>query len=210
MFIVLESIDGGGKGRQREELCAKLENRFMETKLKTAGFPIHNAFYENVIHPALQEEVKMNRASWVLSYLLDKTLHTDEIKPFLRSVDSLFIADGYLTTTIAYQAHLMKQISVEKLLQYAEDFEIPAPDLTVYIDVDPEIAMQRKHKEEGHEEGLDMFEKSIEKQKRLREIFRSMVKEQTYGKWVMVDGNASIEEVTNAIIQQLLDNKVIK
>lgn len=207
MFIVLESIDGGGKGKQREEICARLES--MGIEVKSAGFPVHNAFYETVIHPALQEQAHMNRASWVLAYLLDKTLETDKLLPYVKTEKNVFVVDGYLTTTIAYQSMLMNQISLEKLLEYAKDFEIPTPDLAIYIDVDPKIAMTRKHKEEGHEEGLDMFEKSIEKQERLRNIFKTMAEKQIYCPWVIVDGNGIIEEVTDAIMSRLLDKKII-
>jgi len=202
MFIVLESIDGGGKGKQREILGqiykAKLKDNFKEE-----GFPVHNSFYENVIHPALQEETHMNKSSWVLSYLLDKTLYTDNITPFLKSETNLFLADGYFTTTIAYQGMLMNQVSVEKLIEYSKDFEIPKPDLAIYLDVDPEIAMKRKQIEPGHDEGLDMFEKSIEKQKNLRGIFKKMVNNKIYCPWVEINGNNSIEEVTNEILEVL-------
>lgn len=200
MFVVLESIDGGGKGRQREEISAYLlENS--NINLVGEEFPVHNAFYEVLVHPALQEQTTMNSASWVLSYLLDKTLQADRIEPHVGTKDSLFFADGYFTTTIAYQSLLMKQVELEKLIQYSVDFKIPKPDFAIYIDVDPELALSWKQKEEGHEEGLDMFEKSIEKQKKLREIFTKMAKENIYCEWEIVDGNADIPTVTGRILE---------
>lgn len=170
MFIVLESIDGGGKGKQREELTKLIQTEHPEFNLKSQGFPLHNDFYSVLTHRALQGEIEMNNESWLLAFLLDKTLETDNIWPHVNTNDSLYLADGYFTTTIAYQAHLMGQVEHEKLLAYAKDFRIPEPDLTIYIDVDPAIAMDRKAHEDGHEEGLDMFERSLDKQKRLREI----------------------------------------
>lgn len=205
MFIVLESIDGGGKGFQRIEVTDYLVKKGL--KVKSAEFPIHNAFYETVIHPALQGEYKMNRSSWVLSYLLDKTLYTDKINESLNKGE-LFIADGYFTTTIAYQSLLMKQVPLERLIQYGEEFEIPVPDLAVFLDVEPEIAMSRKHKEEGHEEGPDIFEKSIEKQRNLRKIFKRMVEEQIYCPWEIVDGNSTPDKVTKDILNVLKKNKI--
>lgn len=206
MFIVLESIDGGGKGFQRIEITDKLVKKGIE--VKGAEFPIHNAFYETVIHPALQGEAKMNQASWVLSYLLDKTLYTDNIHEAVEE-DKIFLADGYFTTTIAYQSLLMEQVPLERLIQYGDEFDIPVPDLAIFLDVDPEVAMARKNKEEGHEEGPDMFEKSIKKQQKLRDIFKKMVNENIYCKWEMVDGNGTPEEVTNSILEVLKRHKVI-
>lgn len=207
MFIVLESIDGGGKGHQRIEVVNELDK--IGKEVKGAEFPIHNAFYETVIHPALQGETKMNPASWVLSYLLEKTLYTDNIVPFVGDKrDKVFVADGYFTTTIAYQSLLMDQVPLERLIQYGEDFEIPRPDLAIYLDVDPAVAMKRKNKEEGHEEGPDMFEKSVKKQERLQKIFQKMVKENIYCDWAQVDGNGTPEEVTKAIVDVLAKHGV--
>ncbi|MEP7103541.1 MAG: hypothetical protein ABI721_02425 [Candidatus Dojkabacteria bacterium] len=208
MFIVLDSIDGAGKGKQREVLIEYLSKN-LKIELETEGFPVHNEFYANVIHPCLQEEKSMNGPSWVLSYLLDKTLVAPKIEPFVKSKNNLFIADGYLTTTIAYQSLLMKQVKLNKLIKYSEDFQIPKPDIAIFIDADPEVAFERKRKEEGHNEGLDMFEKSLKKQKKLQAIFNKMVDKQIYCKWVRVDGNGSINEVLENIIQVLKDNDII-
>ncbi len=208
MFIVLESIDGGGKGLQRIEVSDKLAKAGY--KVEGAEFPIHNAFYETVIHPALQGEEKMNRASWVLSYLLDKTLFADKITSFLKEKDSIYLVDGYFTTTIAYQSLLMGQVELNKLIAYGEEFDIPKPDLAIFLDVNPEVAIARKQKEEGHDEGPDMFEKSITKQKKLQEIFRRMVKENIYCDWEQVDGNGSIEEVTQLILDVLKKRAITK
>jgi len=207
MFIVLESIDGGGKGLQRIEVSDYLAKKGIN--IKGVEFPIHNVFYESIIHPALQGETTMNSASWILSFLLDKTLFANKIRPYLNQANKIFLADGYFTTTIAYQSLLMKLVELDKLLQYGVEFEIPKPDLTIYLDVEPEIAIERKNKEEGHEEVPDMFEKSIEKQKQLQSIFRKMVKEQIYCPWVQIDGNKTIKEVTNSIVDILKKRKII-
>lgn len=207
MFIVLDSIDGGGKGHQREKLLDHFKKN-SSIEIASEEFPVHNEFYETVIHPALQEEVQMNKASWVLSYLLDKTLAADSIRPHVKSKDSIFIADGYFTTTIAYQSLLMKQVPIKRLLQYSEEFDIPKPDFCIYIDVDPEIAFKRKELEEGHDEGLDMFEKSINKQRKLRNIYKKMVKKSIYSKWFQIDGNNSSDDVTESILQVLRENNI--
>lgn len=198
MFIVLDAIDGAGKGAQRIEITNILAEKGIE--IKTEEFPVHNAFYETVVHPALQEKTKLNQASWVLSFLLDKTMNADAIVPFIGQSNKHYIADGYFTTTIAYQSLLSNQVPLEKLIQYGEDFSIPKPDLAIFLDTDPEVAMQRKFKEEGHDEGLDMNEKSIEKQKKLQTIFNKMYDEQIYCKWEKVDGNGTLKEVTDDIM----------
>ncbi len=208
MFIVLDSIDGAGKGLQRIEVSNYIRTS-LNKEVHGEEFPVHNAFYETVIHPALQQQTKLNKASWVISYLLDKTLEADRINPYVGNPDNLFIADGYFTTTLAYQCFLMEQVSLEKLLEYSSDFEIPKPDLAIFIDADPEVAMKRKEKEEGHDEGLDIFEKDLAKQNKLRNIYENMYKNNVYCKWDKVDGNGTIQEVTNNILQILKNHKII-
>lgn len=208
MFIVLDSIDGAGKGKQREVLEMYLRKN-TKLDIKTEGFPVHNKFYEHVVHPALQEETTMNSASWVLSYLLDKTLEAPTIERYVNKLDNLYIADGYFTTTIAYQSLLMKQIKLMSLLSLGKKFGIPLPDIAIFIDTDPEVAFKRKQAEEGHNEGLDMFEKSLEKQKKLQHYFRKMAKGNIFCKWEVVDGNGTIEDVLNNIVKVLKVNDII-
>lgn len=207
MFIVIDAIDGAGKGRQRLELVKYLTARNMP--VESIEFPFHDTFYKTVIHPALQGEAKLNPASWVLAYLLDKTLHAGQIAPYVGDPHKFMIADGYFTTTIAYQSFLMKQVSIKKLLTYGKEFQIPVPDLAIYLDVKPEVAVSRKQQEEGHDEGPDMFEKDIAKQLKLSSIFQKMVKDQVYCEWEQADGNGSVEDVTANITAILKKRKLI-
>jgi len=207
MFIVLEGIDGAGKGHQRNELVSLLADEV--ENVTTADFPDHNsAIYEHLIHPALHEEIEVSPQGMFLSFVLDQVLWQKKISPSLGSKTNFFIADGYYTTTLVYQCLMNKTISVKKALQYAKDFEIAVPDLVVYLDVDPEIAMERKMHEEGHDEGLDIYERSLKKQKKIRQGFQQMVKDQSFGKWVQVDGSGTIEEVGGNIVEALRKNKI--
>lgn len=209
MFVVIESIDGGGKGAQRELLAKRLAG-LLGKSLDTEEFPVHNQFYEQIIHPALQEQHTLSKQSWLLSFLLDKTMQSERINPFVANVNNLFIADGYFTTTLVYQGLIQSIMSVEQLIELATLFELPKPDLTIFLDVDPAIAMQRKQTEEGHDEGLDMFEKSLDKQKMIRECFLKLAQENVYCNWEIVNGNGTLEEVYNSVTKTLNDAKIVK
>ena len=201
MFIVLEGIDGAGKGRQRTELELLLKGT---SNIKTLDFPNHESpIYKHIIHPALHEEINLNPASWFLSFALDQILITDMIKPTVNSESKHFIADGYFTTTIAYQCILNKYFTTKTALSFAREFDIPRPDLAIFIDVDPKIALSRKRNEEGHDEGMDMFERSMEKQQKIRKAFLKMVNQEIFCKWEVVDGSKGIVEVRDSIIQVL-------
>ncbi len=209
MFIVIDGIDGAGKGRQRSELVNFLADR--SDKISTTDFPDHQGeIYKHVIHPALHEEIEMTPQSWFLAFVLDQLLWSHKITPTVGSKDTHFICDGYFTTTLAYQSKLSNVMSVEEALNLAEKFALPVPDMVIFLDVDPDVAMQRKMKEDGHDEGLDIFERSLKKQQKIRKAFLDLAKDQVWTKWEVVDGNSSIEEVKNSILNILDKNKIIK
>lgn len=208
MFIVLEGIDGAGKGRQRIEITSLLDGRVKE--LHSIDFPDHQGvLYNQIIHPALHEEVELTKSGWFLSFALDQVLWQEKLKKAKQSKTEYYIVDGYYTTNIVYQSIVNKYFSLESTLEFARMFEIVEPDLTVFIDVDPEVAMARKMNEEGHDEGLDINERSITKQNKIQTGFKHMVDNQIFGKWESVDGNKSIEEVRDQIMAVLESGKYI-
>jgi len=175
MFVVIEGIDGAGKGLQRKELAKLLKaNNIL---FEQTEFPDHKGIiYPQVIHPALHQETKMSPKSMFVAFALDQMLWQSKINKYINQKNKHFIADGYYSTNLAYQVIFRKVISMESALKFAQEFDIQKPDLTIFLDVDPKVAMQRKAKEDGHEEGLDMFEGDIKKQIILRKAFLKMIK----------------------------------
>jgi len=204
MFIVLEGIDGAGKGRQRNELVSFLEGKV--SKLQTTDFPDHSGvLYQQVIKPALLEKTTLNKSAWFLSFALDQIMFQDKISPAKGSRKSFFICDGYFTTTLVYQCLVNKYFSLEQALKFAANFGIESADLNIFIDVRPETALERKMKEEGHDEGLDINERNLKKQYQIREGFLKLARENIFGTWAIVDGNGTIPEVRAAIIEVIKD-----
>ena len=101
-------------------------------------------------------------------------------------------------------------MTVKEALKLANTFYVPKPDLVIFIDVDPKIAMGRKMKEEGHDEGLDIFERNISKQEKLRKAFLDLAKNNTWTDWEVVNGNLSIEEVRDSILDILNKKNLLK
>ena len=70
MFIVLEGIDGAGKGRQRNELVAMLKGKIKD--LHTVDFPDHKGtLYRELIKPALLEKISLNKSAWFLGFAIE-------------------------------------------------------------------------------------------------------------------------------------------
>ena len=200
MFVVLEGIDGAGKGRQRNEVSALIKEEF--SQFTSVEFPDHQGvMYKNIIKPALLEKISIPKQSWFIAFALDQILFQDQISKAKESRDAFFICDGYFTTNIAYNAIVNRHLSVDKALQFADDFDIAEADLNIFIDVDPKVALTRKLMEPGHDEGLDVNERDLEKQRQIRSAYLHMAKDNIFGKWEIIPGNGSINEVTTEIMQ---------
>jgi dTMP kinase len=210
MFIVLEGIDGAGKGRQRIELIEKLKKNQPQIDITSIEFPDHNGFlYKELIKPVLLEKKTASKDSMFLAFALDQTLFQKEIIRAKGDKKIHFICDGYFTTNLVYNCLLNEFFSIKEALNLANTFGINQPDISIFIDVEPEICLKRKKGEAGHEMGLDIYERSIEKQNILRKAYKRMIKEKIFGNWLEVDGNGDIDDVSNKIFQKLLINKFI-
>ncbi len=78
---------------------------------------------------------------------------------------------------------------------------MPAPDLTIFLDISPEKAKERG----GY--GLERYEKE-EMQKRVREIFGTLGNElsaEDSGRWTVVDASEDLETVKDKIWAQVRD-----
>lgn len=201
MFIVLESIDGGGKGKQREVLSKHLQD--LGKVVKSYEFPDHNtSIWNDYLHPALHGKKKLTSGGWFSAFAFEKFLWEEELKKYKGDPSNLFIADGYYTTTLVYQCILQGVPSLDFGVQFAEELGIVKPDLAIYLDVNPKVAMERKNHEEGKED-KDINEGDIEKQYSIQEGFRKLVKENVWCNWEEVDGNGNIEEVRDLIYSKI-------
>ncbi|HLD03671.1 MAG TPA: hypothetical protein VJC17_02770, partial [Candidatus Dojkabacteria bacterium] len=71
MFIVLEGIDGAGKGLQRNEIISLLQDKVKQ--LFSTEFPDHKSvIYNALIHPGLHQEIELTPSALFLSFLLDQ------------------------------------------------------------------------------------------------------------------------------------------
>jgi dTMP kinase len=105
------------------------------------------------------------------------------------------ICDRYAFSGIAFSAS--KTSSRGPLLSYewcrAPDISLPAPDLTLFLDISPEKAAKER---KGY--GEERYEK-LEMQVRVREIFGRIGEEMGGDKWIKVDADGSREDVAQAV-----------
>ena len=104
------------------------------------------------------------------------------------------ICDRYFSSTLAYQG--LRGFSIKKALELARRFKLPKPDLIIYLKVSPEVSMSRKYKEK---KDLDRNEADKKFLKKIWDSYEKLIKGKIFSKWVVIDGEKSIEEVFSQI-----------
>lgn len=195
-FIVLDGIDGCGKGTQ-----TKLLSDFLIQKgynLLTRKYPEYGHPIGDLIHNFLYKKFNPNLDTEVLLYSAGHIKDKELIDDFLKK-GGIVLADRYFTSTIVYQT--IKGFPLEKLLKLTELFQAPKPDLCILIKISPETSLQRKSKEKAG--ALDRHEENLQFQKDLAESFNKMAQEKIYCDWAIVDGEQSPENVHKQITEIL-------
>ncbi|MDP2874260.1 MAG: hypothetical protein Q8N84_03140 [bacterium] len=197
MFVVLESLDGGGKGAQRGLVAAKLRQKgFLVDEQE---FPNHQScLYREIIHPALHNQLSVSPRDLFTAFALDQSLCSTRISE--ASKNGFFLADGYFTTNLAYQVLVNKIVSLDEALKLSSFLGLLIPDQAIYLDVSPETALARKAKESGHEEGPDVYERDLTFQSKLRGVYKKLCREQLFCAWKEISGEGSLEEVTSRLL----------
>jgi len=108
------------------------------------------------------------------------------------------ICDRYAFSGIAFSASKVEATDNEsRVLKYewcrAPDISLPAPDLTLFLDISPEKAAAERG---GY--GEERYEK-LDMQIRVREVFERIGKEMVEGTWVTIDASGSKEAVAEAV-----------
>jgi len=208
----------GGARTSAFELRPELAVAIDVTHGRGPGIPDHKAYplgkgpalgWGPNIHPGLHQEIELTPSALFLSFMLDQLFHQNIISECRGSKSNYFVCDGYYTTNIAYHCYVNKSLPLKDALSAARIFKMPVPDLVIYIDVPPKLALERKMLEEGHSEGLDVYERSLMFQTQVRQAFKKMAKNSVFGNWAEVDGNRSVDDIRDAIMRILLTRKLI-
>ncbi len=195
MFIVIEGIDGAGCETQGKNIVKMLKDRsrLVPTLIK---YPDYEKNVGKLIKDFLYQNKNLSPEQqfllYSLQFLMDKEMITEKRK------NGILIADRYFTTTLCYQT--LEGIRLEKALNFASDFGIEKPDLVFYIKVDPDIAIKRKF---GEQKEKNRREKDFDFIRKTYIQYESLVKNQVWTKWVEIDGNKSIDEVTKEIYNKI-------
>ena len=138
MLVTLEGLDGSGKTTVWESLRDVYPDAVF-TREPT------DSWYGDAVYRSIGDEDADPLAELFL-YTADHADHLSRVvRPALEAGD-LVVSDRYSDSRFAYQAATLAETSIERPLEYVKSIHAPfsrPPDVTVYLDVDPETAAAR-------------------------------------------------------------------
>ncbi|ELY58623.1 dTMP kinase [Natronolimnohabitans innermongolicus] len=142
MLVTLEGLDGSGKTTVWEAVQERYPDAVFTRE------PTNDSWYGDAVYRSIRDDDADSLAELFL-YTADHADHlTRKIEPALERGD-LVISDRYSDSRFAYQGATLDaydRLAVDDPLEYVVDVHEPftiAPDLTLYLDVDPETAAER-------------------------------------------------------------------
>jgi len=211
-FINLEGIDGAGKTTQLSMAKPKIDVPCHFTREATDG-PIGKLLrYTYLAGVRKCDERVIN-----MLYAADRFDHiTNEEDGLLKYLNQGIhvLSDRYYLSSMAYNTYMMPtEDEVKEMIEHTitmnrYTMETLRPDLTIYIDLDPEIALQRMH--DGRDEA-SVYETSekLNKIYRAYQLSMDILRERFNDNIVIVDGNRSAEEI-HVDIMSLIHNEFNK
>jgi dTMP kinase len=195
LFLAFEGGEGAGKSTQLRVLADELASRGYEVVLthEPGDTPVGLRLRELLLDP----DTTVTAQTEALLYAADRAEHVaNVIAPRLAS-GAVVISDRYLDSSIAYQG-------------YARGLDIDVitgtslwatggllPDLTLLLDLDPEVGLRRARGRSGR---LDRLEaEALDFHKRVREGFLTLANGAP-SRYAVVDAGLAPDQVADAVL----------
>ena len=199
-FIVIEGLEGAGKTTARDAVVSELQRHGINDIVFTrepGGTPLAEKLRE-LIKQGINDEPITDQAELLMLYAARVQLVENVIKPALAR-GAWVVGDRHDLSSQAYQgggrgmdSDLMRSLKQAVLGDFS-------PDLTLYLDVTPEIGLQRARARGAldriEQESLNFF---------IRTRDRYLALAASDSRIITVDGTQSLEQVT-ASLRQTLD-----
>jgi len=179
-FLVIEGIDGAGKGAQARMLHAWLMERGVDAVLTSEPT---SGWIGSLIRRYLHEP-EVDQLTLALLFAADRREHVLWIESQLEE-GRVVISDRYVQSSLAYQgAGGVDRRWIERINSFA-----PEPDLLILLDLDPQVALERVA---GSRSRLESFE-DLEFLRRVREAYLSL------SPGLVIDASKTLDEVQGDI-----------
>ncbi len=171
-FLTVEGGEGSGKSTLVDKIYQYLQKHDVRSVIKTyePGATLVGAHIRSLL--LHQGDVDISKRAELLLFLADRAHHVDTvIKPALQQ-NKIVICDRFTDSSLAYQgvARVNDNLHlVEMVCNFAADNV--TPDLTLYLDLDPEVGLKRLKRGKDRLENL-----GIEFHKKVRDGYLNIAK----------------------------------
>jgi dTMP kinase len=184
-LVAFEGLDQSGKQTQAERLRDHLSAHGRDCRL--LSFPDYATPLGAEIFRALHGERDYPADVMQLLYVANRGEKRAQIESWLAE-GLVILCDRYIASTIAYgEAHGIDPHWLTDIQRF-----LPAPDVTILLDIAPEIAVGRKAA------NRDRFERDMALLTRVRASYRRQAEAP---RWVRVEGNRDKAEVAADVIR---------
>ena len=202
-FITFEGCEGSGKSTQLKMLSAYLEREgipYIMTR-EPGGSPIAEDIRKIILD---SKNTAMCDECEAMLYAASRIQHLREkVIPALKE-GKLVICDRYVDSSLAYQGHA-RGLGLEYVADINKKaLEIGTPDLTVFFDIPPEKAFERKH---GADQNDRMEKQGLEFHKRVYEGYKLLL--QKYPRICAVECSEDAQKVHKKTIDLLRERGII-
>lgn len=193
-FIVLEGGEGSGKSVMMDKLKGVLPRGTVFTR-DPGGVSIGEEIRNIVLG---QDSRGIDAATELLLFMAARAQVIAElIAPALEEGKTV-ISDRFILSTIAYQVYGRQRIDYLPMVKNIFDAIARGckPDLTILLDVTPEIGLQRVQLREQAANRFDEEDPAFHQ--RIREGYKQHLND--YGTSITIDANQPLEEVWTALL----------
>ena len=201
-LITLEGVEGSGKStliQYLKELIESIGKKVIVTR-EPGGIEISEQIRSVILDT---ENTKMDGRTEALLYAAARRQHlVERIIPALKE-GNVVLCDRFIDSSLAYQGYA-RGLGIDEVLSINE-FAIGSfmPNLTLYLDLDPQIGLSRIRKNKGREVNrLDLEEISFHL--KVREGYEEVIK-RFPDRIVRVDANQELDKVFSDTKQILLE-----
>jgi dTMP kinase len=171
VLVVFEGLDQSGKQTQAEALRDWCISRGRSVRL--LSFPTYRTPLGTEIGRALRGERDYGADVMQLLYVANRFEWKPDIAREL-SNGTVLVCDRYRASSVAYgEAHGLDARWLESMQE-----PLPAPDLTILLDMAPEVSLARK------QAGRDKYERDLDLLGRVRQSYLRQAQE---GQWIVLD-----------------------
>jgi len=202
LFIAFEGIDGSGKSTQIKILSEKLkkEGHKVYITFEPTDSPI-GSMIRNIFSGRLTADDKTIAGLFVADRLDHLLNETNGILKKLKDGYTV-ITDRYYFSSYAYHG---VHVPVDWVIQANSlSAQLLRPDVNIYIDVPPEISMERLN---GGRHSMDLYE-TLDNLTKVRNLYLDVIERlKNEENTVIIDGNRTIEEISSDIWNHTLTIK---